>query len=44
MDATKEDMLLLCVTEYMTPNRTEWKKRVHVADSKDWDKGFVAAA
>ena len=44
MEEIKKDMLILEVAEEMILNRTEWKKIIHLADTKDWDKDFVVAA
>ena len=38
MESIKKDMLMLRVSREMTLNKSEWKKKIHVADSKVWDK------
>jgi len=34
MEAINKDMLMFHVNEEMILNRAEWKKRIHVANSK----------
>ena len=41
METIKKDMLMLHVSEEMALNIAEWKKKIHVVDSKIWDKGFL---
>ena len=35
--AIKNDMII----QELTFNGAEWKKSIHLANSKNWDKGFV---
>lgn len=41
IEVFKKDMVFVSVTEDMTLNRTEWKKRIQRADPKIWDKALL---
>ena len=40
MEAIMKDMIVLHVTKKRPLNRAEWKKRIHVANPKMWEKGL----
>ena len=41
METIKKDMLMLHISEEITLNKGEYKKRIHVVTVKNWDKDFV---